>query len=713
MLFVTTALVAASAGLAFAAGPTMAAAQSPTTADHASVAVDGYQQTTTTETVNVTTNYALAPDDPGHVTVELVVENPQVVDRVGFDLQREGFPEVSSVTPTNFEQDYSGEWYVTDGAQSASLEYRVDLASHGLSVYDGSWALLRQQEPTPVHETTTGVAARTAYEHVPAGEGLDHGDFVLLGQATVHSKQTEHAPVRLVVPQGVELESPPDRILNATAYAANVTEVGEVDRPTTLYAIPSDADTELPAWALDQSAAVKADEPVLSPSSPWIQEYVHTTDATLDYSAEHAAPDRNLTWSMIWFTEGYAGYAEARYALDRGYTDHGAFSERLDDGLHQANDRNLSNYDDWGHDPYSSANYKKGALVVAHVDRQIRLASEGQNSFQDVAAQMYADDGKVSVDEFVQFVENAGNRTVANRTEAWVLNETTPPEAWSLSEHQSVYGPVPNYTVSATGTDALSESGARGVGGDEVVVTPNESLAVGLEVTNDGDADGWYRYTAYSDGVGGTYVHAVGQVNASSTTKDRVTDRFPEGENYYFQPHFDDVFLAVTAVDRENLVSADGDNTTAATKELFPERTGEFTLVADGTDTTVTVESDDGQQVLQNTTGDDHLLGVDASRLETETNYSVTFGTGSDATTQWLGRTTVEPVNGTTPRDLDGDGLYMDMDGDGVLEEEDANEHFQHRNEPSMQNHTWSFDYTRNGRIDVADPVELYDQATS
>lgn len=71
----------------------------------------------------------------------------------------------------------------------------------------------------------------------------------------------------------------------------------------------------------------------------------------------------------------------------------------------------------------------------------------------------------------------------------------------------------------------------------------------------------------------------------------------------------------------------------------------------------------------------------------------------------------IEPIDGTTPRDLDDDGRYEDLNADGELTDEDVQIFFEHQHTDVVRNHTDAYDFSGNGEIGHGDVVELYEMA--
>ncbi|AWB26443.1 glycosyl hydrolase [Halococcoides cellulosivorans] len=68
-----------------------------------------------------------------------------------------------------------------------------------------------------------------------------------------------------------------------------------------------------------------------------------------------------------------------------------------------------------------------------------------------------------------------------------------------------------------------------------------------------------------------------------------------------------------------------------------------------------------------------------------------------------------EPIAGTVPQDLDGDGLYEDVSGNDKLDFPDVNVLFQHTDDPAVQNYASAYDFSGDGTVDSQDVLALFE----
>lgn len=72
------------------------------------------------------------------------------------------------------------------------------------------------------------------------------------------------------------------------------------------------------------------------------------------------------------------------------------------------------------------------------------------------------------------------------------------------------------------------------------------------------------------------------------------------------------------------------------------------------------------------------------------------------------GGTDLEPIDGQTPTDPDGDGIYEDINGNGEKDFDDVVTYFNNMDDPAMTDHADAYDFNDNGQVDYADLVSLF-----
>ncbi|MFB6244338.1 MAG: hypothetical protein ABEH80_09570, partial [Halobaculum sp.] len=413
------------------------------------------------------------------VTVELRVNE---TGAVGAELPRDT---TDSTTERGFRFVDTGPWAVVE-----------------LPGYDVGWQYPQDREPPTFRE-----------EFAVAGAGTVGSDIAFLGPHETYTRTAHGQRFRLVVPRAAALEPEPAAVLNATAAASDALRVGDRDERVLFVAAPTSVE-----WAVrglqvgDTDAWVAADEPLRTPGNVWLHEYVHTRQSY------------RTTPETRWVTEGSADYYAALLSLELGLIDFEAFARTLQRGrVSQYDDAVLADPSTWT----AQTDYRKGALAVGALDRQIRLAAgaEGSDSgtndgggsgvqraggdgtFGGVLARMNADanesetTGETDVDrvtatEFDAAVEAVGGTTVAD--EARRLTQTTATAAvWNRSAHETAFGPVPEIesAIQRVAVDGPTRNRTLA----QFVVTTAETVVVETRLHNRGSRAGDYRLVVTAD----------------------------------------------------------------------------------------------------------------------------------------------------------------------------------------------------------------------
>ncbi|WP_226010631.1 BGTF surface domain-containing protein [Halomicrobium salinisoli] len=67
-------------------------------------------------------------------------------------------------------------------------------------------------------------------------------------------------------------------------------------------------------------------------------------------------------------------------------------------------------------------------------------------------------------------------------------------------------------------------------------------------------------------------------------------------------------------------------------------------------------------------------------------------------------------IDGTAPRDPDGDGLYEDLNGNGETDYADVVQFYEHRDDPAVARRVDAYDFDLDGDVDRADVVALFER---
>lgn len=470
--------------------------------------------------ITQTTTLSLTPDAPGSVSATVSYDLPDNVTALTVTV-----PSSDRVTGANGFSRVSGDSYRWDGdtaAPSITLRESANrtftgaraLADRGVAgngtatanattippstnaavstdtgysfVDAGSWAIV----PVPQFGSHwswrggghVGLSRKTAVN----GSGVAGSAMAYLGPYEEYDRRAHGQTFRLIVPAAAakSMTESPNAVLSSLAEASGLLTVGQRDAVVREFAAPTTVNWGPAGLEYGGSDAwVRADSRLDAPEDVWLHEYVHTRQS---YDASNATR---------WTTEATAEYYAGLLSLEEGNVTYDAFRRYLSRG---------------GDAPYASAvlsdpetwrgpaNYLKGALVVATLDRRIRLDSNRTRTFADVLAQMNADRGSVSRAEFLAAVAAAGGSDARNAAERYA-GSSDAPRTFSDAAYRRAFGTTPPRLAYSFPSDAFAVRGpwrnASVLPGATLAV--GETLAVNATVRNGGSDDGVYAATLY------------------------------------------------------------------------------------------------------------------------------------------------------------------------------------------------------------------------
>ncbi|MEF8851482.1 MAG: hypothetical protein V5A44_10910 [Haloarculaceae archaeon] len=430
---------------------------------------------TAPRSVSVTQRIALTPDRPGEVRVTHTFEVPGTVTSL-----RAPVPERANVTATTGFRFVEGTEYAWDGNTTrARITYALPAdetvsqagpeGAQGryLLVDAGRWALVRQprlaaswrwQGPEPVGLTS---------ETTVAGPGYVGEQLVYLGAVETRERRAHGQTFTLVVPDRARMTASPDAVLDALADASDRLRVGDRDERVTAVVAPTTTTVDWGVRGLqlgDSDFWVRDVEPLGGPDDVWLHEYVHTRQ-----SFETAPSGR-------WLTEATATYYAALLALERNETDFASFREFLGRGaMPPQSGAILAEPCTWD----NAANYWKGALVAAAIDRRIRVETDATRSFGTAFSRLNAFPRPVDRAVTLELLRRVGGSALDEFAGTYVATSRVPP-AWSASEHEAAFGPTPARFTFRFADRASDRTNATDEGG----LTGNrENVTVGFRVS--------------------------------------------------------------------------------------------------------------------------------------------------------------------------------------------------------------------------------------
>jgi len=420
--------------------------------------------------ISVTQRFALTPERPGEVQVTHVFDIPGSVEMLETSV-----PEGATVTgATGFTPNRTdGDGYEWNGNSSrARLTYTVSVnetvskvgpegaAGRYLLVDAGEWALVRRPDLSVRWSWSGPVPVGLDRQTVTAGPGYTGEEFVYLGAVDTRSRRAHGQTVTLVVPDRATMVESPDAVLDTLADSADRLRVGDRDERVTMFVAPTTPGVEWGVRGLqygDTDAWVRDAEPLGEPDNTWIHEYVHTRQSfrTAD--------------SGQWLPEATATYYAALLTLERNETEFAGFREFLGRGARapQAG-AVLVEPRSWD----NAANYWKGALVTAAIDRQIRLATNGTRSFGTVFSRLNAYPNAVDWGVTLELIERVGGDSVDQFAGTYITTSRVPP-AWSATEHETAFGSTParfTYRFADRQSDIANATGSEVGDRDNVTV---------------------------------------------------------------------------------------------------------------------------------------------------------------------------------------------------------------------------------------------------
>lgn len=651
------------------------------------------------QTINATVEYHLEPDDPERVLVEVTFEDLDNIDDL--HVLEIGMDEVVEDDIEGFEEGSNSEWELVDGAETATIPYYLELdrtttVTFSRSVFssDGEWALIDQDEPYATSDANISYSQTT-----PDGVVPEHESHVYLkDDLEVASADTADASVTVIgTPE--EMAESPQEVADALAAMTDAVEYGEVDKHITAYAVPNLGEYFLQGTVLsDSSHATESDDSIYDTRSFWFHEQVHLVDGT------------DVDSDLNWFTEGYANYGAVLYGMETGYQDFTQYRNHLED---------------WGGDRVVLADiaeddnedYTQGPRVLAALDYEIRKATDGEATIEDVVREMHDHDGSLSHEEFIDIVADVANEDVADETDTWLT--TTEPiledGVWDYEEHAAVFGPAANVerTVAVT---IEGEDTKRTVEFDDefeewMVVREDETVTVEIVVENTGDEPVTTQISVHDFGRSVEDRTTTTLEPGASDTMVRTYEFDADENNQLFIGEFGRLLVDGTSADAAVVdghpAGADPDD------PILLEDDQDVTVGAGmnnsgtlGTEGDITIETLDGEVVAEKSAQHTaRTTTTDSEQFDRSTTYAVTFDYFGDERTRYV--STLDPVNDTVPVDRNGDGLHRDIDGDGTVTHDDVSLFQEVIDEDAIQAHPAAYDFDGDGTIGYGDANAL------
>ncbi len=440
------------------------------------------------------------PDRPGEFETELTVSIPEAVGDLEVTLES-----AATVTETAGFDRLEENVYRWDGStaeptvtftmpanRTGTERRRAAAGSEGYTfVETGSWGVVQVPDVVAL-EWRERERVGTDRTVVVDGPGATGGDVAFFGEATEYERTVDGERFRLVVPEAADLAERPDDILESLATASERLRIGAPNDEVFVVAAPTDGVEWGPRGIQygDGDAWVRDDAPLDEPENVWIHEYVHTRQ-------DFARGETGTTAETRWLVEGSAEYYAALATLEQDRIDYDEFRRFLEAGGRSPYaDGTLDAPATWDHE---RTDYVRGALVLGTLDRELRLATDGERSLSAVVRELNLEDDALTQAAFLAALERAGGADVRALAERYTETNAVP-ETWSRLEHRTAFaGPIAlfEYRIEdAAITGAYREAAFA----ETTTVVVGETVAFDVAVANVGDRVGSYDATLQADG---------------------------------------------------------------------------------------------------------------------------------------------------------------------------------------------------------------------
>jgi len=327
------------------------------------------------------------------------------------------------------------------------------------------WALVRTPS-VGVSWRSTDPDSELSRRNAVDGEGIASTHMAYLGPYTEHTGAAAGQTFRLVVPDAADLEAEPDAIIERLEAAAERLVIGGRSPEVFVVAAPTADHTWGPAGLQIGDGGdmwVRDTEQLGTARDTWVHEYVHTRQVY------------PTTEATRWTIEGIADYYAALLSYESGEISFESFRDRLEVGAGLTyDDVRLADPGTWAG---TEADYDRGALVVAHLDR--RLRAEGDTSFDAVLAGVNDPDRELTQRRFLRAIESAGGEEIGSEAERYTETTDAPPIPDRRGHIDAFGGPDIRYSIETTAVSGPYRTGA--IDAPELVVGERLELTVRAE----------------------------------------------------------------------------------------------------------------------------------------------------------------------------------------------------------------------------------------
>ncbi|MUV88413.1 hypothetical protein GJ631_18110, partial [Natronomonas sp. CBA1123] len=310
----------------------------------------------------------------------------------------------------------NGRQYDWDGATNpARLSGSLSADTGGPGTYRyvdaGDWAIVQRPQLSIAYQYR-GAEPMLQRRYDVDGEGVtsSDGSVMYLGRHDEYTDTTAGQRFRLVVPEAAALRPSVEAVLSALSDAAARLDVGGRNDEVLAIAAPTGV-----GWGSlgVQSGAngfwAQDDCRLDNVNNTWVHEYVHTRQEW----------DRSA--STKWLVEATTEYYASLFTYRRGQAPfsafHGYVSTNRDSGSVLVDPKRWTS---------SQAYYTKGRRVLAALDLEIREATDGESTFQDVFRRINTYDRPLTHDAFVDIVAEVAGRRLDDWLDRYVCGSAAP-----------------------------------------------------------------------------------------------------------------------------------------------------------------------------------------------------------------------------------------------------------------------------------------------
>lgn len=447
-------------------------------------------ENTPTGKVEVELRYHIGRDIEG---LEVFLPGDTVTDVVETD----GFSETAE--PNVYEWDERTQQpslrVVAEVNESVSLRGELDAVSTANWTLTSrlqtgfSWLAENPEEVTWDRELRTG------------GSGVASDAMVYLGEYDRYTFGSSDERFQLVVSAATEREIAVNETRAALVTSSDQLSVGEKSEQVTVYVVPNPMRSGGRAIESD----IWVHEKTVAPVRPTLfHEYVHTRQ------------ENSLDASARWTAEAEGEYYGYLLALQQGKIGYVEFHDRFEG----ADDRSeyssvvLAEPDTWNN---STADYDYGGLVIARWDAQIRNASGGTGSYEDVLRAKNTHGGTVTLSDVERFATDAAG-----------TDPNTPFTRYARSEPETVDVPSPR-ELTAPANDANLQVTVA-----DATVNPGAETEITIEVANTGTDESVVPYVQLSGPSGVSQIEG-----ARLRNREVVNHAQPETEGFFVLNHIE------------------------------------------------------------------------------------------------------------------------------------------------------------------------------